>query len=124
MTSTTDWSQNTKRAVAIGLVLLSVLILYVSRPILSTMVLAGILAFILSPIVKFFMQHLRAPRWLAVVLSYLLLLVTVILVALLFTPAIIHAVEAIDIDFATLWTDISTWLQQSLIDIRRVEVLQ
>jgi predicted PurR-regulated permease PerM len=120
---TTEWSYSTKRLVVIGLILLGILILYLSRAIITSLVLAGILAFLLNPIIKLLMLRLRMPRWLAVLLCYLLLLIALLLTPLLLTPAVVHAIQDIDIDFVTLWDNTVSRLQQFLQGIRYIEVL-
>jgi predicted PurR-regulated permease PerM len=119
----TEWSEATKRTVAIAGVLIGILVLYISRPVIPFIIMAFILAFLLNPVVCFFNARLRMPRWLAVVLTYLLLLVAMVLFLLIVTPAIVDAVRAIDIDMMGLLDQTTTWLQRSLEGVRYLEVL-
>ena len=59
----TEWSEATKRTVAIAGILVGVFVLYISRPVIPFIVLAAIVAFLLNPIVVFFHTYLRMPRW-------------------------------------------------------------
>jgi len=120
----TEWSDATKRTVAIAGVLIGVFVLYISRPVLPFIIVAGILAFLLNPIVDFFSLRLRLPRWLAVILVYLLLLIAIVLVPLILTPAIIDAVSDIDIDMVLLVEQTTTWLEQWLKNLRYVELFK
>ncbi len=118
----TEWSQSTKRMIAIGAVLLAIVILYVSRPVITSLILAGILAFLLNPIIKLFCRYLRFPRWLAVAVSYLLLLVAVVLVPVLMTPAVVNAAQDIDVQVLKLLDDMTVGLQQWLESIRQIQL--
>ncbi len=120
----TEWSEATKRTVAIAIALIVVGVLYISRPVLPFIIVAAILAFLLNPVVCFFTLRLRMPRWLAVILTYLLLLVAMVLLPLILTPAIIDAVRDIDIDMVELLDKTTIWLRHSLESIRYVEVLK
>jgi predicted PurR-regulated permease PerM len=119
----TKWSEATKRTVAIAGVLIGVFVLYISRPVLPFIIVAAILAFLLNPIVMFFRVRLRMPRWAAVVLSYFFLLVAMLLLPLILTPAIVDAVSDIEIDIVVLLDATSNWLQRFLESIRHVAFL-
>jgi predicted PurR-regulated permease PerM len=120
----TEWSEATKRTVAIAGVLIGILVLYISRPVLAFIIVAGILAFLLNPVVVFFHSRLRLPYWLAVVLTYLLLLIAIVLLPLVLTPAVVDAVSDIDIDMVELLDRTTVWLQRSLENIRYMQVLR
>jgi predicted PurR-regulated permease PerM len=92
--------------------------------VLPFILVAAILAFLLNPVVIFFRDKLRMPHWLAVILTYILLIVILLLVPLIATPAIVNAVTAIDIDIVDFLVKTSSSLQQSLQDIRYVEILR
>jgi predicted PurR-regulated permease PerM len=119
----TEWSEATKRTVAIAGVLIGVFLLYISRPVISFIIVAAILAFLLNPVICFFSARLRMPRWLAVMLAYLLLLIALLLVPLILTPAVIDAVRDIDVDMVDLLEKTTAWLQRSLQSIRYLEVI-
>lgn len=119
----TEWSEATKRTVAIAGVLMGVFVLYISRPVIGFIILAAIVAFLLNPVVVFFNTRLRMPRWWAVILTYLLLLVAAVLLPLILTPAVIDAVRDIDVDLVDLLSTTTARLQNSLEDIRYIAVL-
>ena len=119
----TEWSQTTKRTVMIGIVLIGVVVLYISRPVIPFVILAGILAFVLAPIINVFCKYLRAPRWLAVIVSYLLLLVAIITVPVILIPAAIDAIQSIDLDVESLLREMTAWATASLQNVRQVTVL-
>jgi predicted PurR-regulated permease PerM len=119
----TEWSQATKRTVAIAGVLIGIFVLYISRPVIPFIILAAIVAFLLNPIVVFFHTRLRMPRWWSVPLTYVLLLVAMVLLLLILTPALVDALRAIDIDMVDLLSTTTTGLERSLEDIRYIAVL-
>jgi predicted PurR-regulated permease PerM len=119
----TEWSEATKRTVAIAGVLIGIFVLYISRPVISFIILAAIVAFLLNPLVVFFHSRLRMPRWWAVILTYILLLVAIVLLPLILTPAVIDAVSDIDVDLVNLLSTTTAGLQHSLEDLRYIAVL-
>jgi predicted PurR-regulated permease PerM len=119
----TEWNDANKRAVAIVGVLIGVFVLYISRPVIPFIILAAILAFLLNPIVGLFQMRLRMPRWLAVILTYVLLLIALILLPLIIVPAVIEATLDIEIDVVALLREMIIWLRQSLESVRHLEIL-
>ncbi len=119
----TEWSEVTKRTVAIAGVLIGALVLYISRPVLPFIIVAAILAFLLNPIIIFFSTRLRMPHWAAVALTYSFLLIAMVLLPFILTPAIVDAVRDIEIDVVDLLSKTTTWLQRSLESIRHVAIL-
>ena len=95
----TAWSSWTKRIVIVCALLLGIGLIIVSRPVWGIVVFAIIIALVLGPVVNFLHRRWRFPRWLSIILAYFLLLLGMVLVPLLVVPAIINAVNAIDIDF-------------------------
>jgi predicted PurR-regulated permease PerM len=119
-----EWSSTTKRIVAISGILIGIFIIYISQSVLPFILVAAIVAFLLNPVVMFFNGKLRMPHWLAVMLTYFLLIVILLLVPLIATPAIINAATAIDIDIVDFLVRTSSSLQNSLQEIRYVEILR
>jgi predicted PurR-regulated permease PerM len=68
------WSSYTKRSVALVFVILIALIIYRFQTIISPLVIALLLAFILDPIVDFLTERLRLSRGLATTLVFLVLI--------------------------------------------------
>jgi predicted PurR-regulated permease PerM len=119
----TEWSEATKRTIAIAGVLIGVLVLYISRPVIPFIILAAIVAFLLNPIVVFFHTRLRMPRWGAVMLTYVLLLMVVVLLSLILAPALVDALRDIDIDMVSLLATTTTGLERILEEVRFIEVM-
>ncbi len=81
------WGAPTKRIVALILLVLIALILYRFQAIISPLVIACLLAFILDPIVDFFTERLRMARGLATTLVFLVLILVGL--ALVATPVVV-----------------------------------
>jgi len=121
--SRTQWSPSTKRIVVIACVLIALLVLYLGRSLIPFIVLAGILAFLLDPIVTFLCQFARSPRWAAVVFAYIMLLVVLALIILVGTPALLDAIRQANIDLPRLVIHIVTELRRWLESIRFVQFM-
>ncbi len=115
----TKWSETTKRTVVIAAALVGVLILYISQSVMPYIVVAVVLAFLLNPIVDFF-TRLHMPRWLAVLLVYILFLIVVMLSPLIFVPAILDAIRSININLVDVLEKTTTWLRDTLESLRFV----
>ena len=118
----TEWSKTTKYIVGIGLTIFGIYILYLSRPILTLIVIAALVAFLLMPIVDFFDQRFRIPRGLAVLLSYFILIVVLALAPLVFIPPIINGFNyLVNLDYQILVDNTVDWTQQTLLNLKQLE---
>jgi predicted PurR-regulated permease PerM len=116
------WSEWTKRLVIIIGLLVALWIVYISRPILPVLVIAAILAFLMSPLVNFLNRRLRLPRGVATTLAYLFLFLIILLIPILIVPASIEAVRSINIDFIGLGEQYIGQLQVALEQWRTVYI--
>jgi predicted PurR-regulated permease PerM len=87
-----EWSHATRRLVGVLLIGLVLLIVYVSRSIISTLVVAGILAFVVRPVVGRLEQR-GLRRGVAVGVVYLGVILAGILVLLLVIPRVLHELQ-------------------------------
>jgi predicted PurR-regulated permease PerM len=79
-----QWSAPTKLAVAVGLVVFAAIIFWLSRDALPILAVAGIVAFLVAPMVRYMHRRLHLPRWLAIGIGYVIVLVvSLILIAIL-----------------------------------------
>ncbi len=92
------WSRPTKYLVA-GLYLAGMIwLVFAARPLLSSLVIALLLEYVLNPVVKFFMQRAALPRTRAVVLTYFLFIGVVILLSSSFTSLAIRQINTFSND--------------------------
>ena len=82
----TEWSMTTKYITGVGLILFGLFLLYITRTILPLLIIAALIAFLLTPIINFLHKQIRFPRILAVLFSYLLFVAILLLIPLLFVP--------------------------------------
>ena len=119
----TTWSTPFRYVAGIGLLVLGIYVLYLSRPVLPLLIVAAVLAALLRPLILWLQRSVSLPRVLAVLLVYLLAFILVPLLLLLVVPAIINAVEyVIGLDYATIFLDIKAWYTAWLISLRDAQL--
>lgn len=117
----TEWSTTTKHIVGVGLALLGLYVLYISRSVLTLVVIAALVAFLLMPVVSFLNTRLRIPRILAVLLSYLGLIILLALAPLLLLPPIIDGIRVItSLDYQQLVSNAFIWAEETLVTLAEV----
>jgi predicted PurR-regulated permease PerM len=99
----TTWSRPTKYLVSVGLVLLGISLLYLSRPVIPLLIVAALTAVIVRPVILWLHDRVHLPRGLAVGLVYLGLAILAPLVILLTLPTIIDALVYVEnLDYQSL----------------------
>ena len=122
--ASTRWSRGTKYFVAALLLLALVGILYISSQSISTIIFAGLLTFIVHPVIKFFQRRLRMKRGGATLLTYLLVLALIVMIPFLVIPSIVQAVQFIsNIDYANLLQNTSNWIELQAQSIAAIPVI-
>jgi len=117
------WHPATKRMVVVVLLVGAGLIFWISQPVLPLLVIAGMVSYLLNPIVDAG-QRLRIPRSLSTVVLYLLLLVIIILTPILVVPVLIRQLTELLIDVPTVTLDFLRFLQSSVASLpTAVEIL-
>jgi predicted PurR-regulated permease PerM len=91
------WSDTTKRWVALGLVLAGLAVLYRVRALLPPVILACLLAYLLSPVVDR-LSHPRISRNVATAITYVLLLLALVLAAYMLVPMVVQQISSINVD--------------------------
>jgi predicted PurR-regulated permease PerM len=88
ITESTAWDHATKRTAVVVLLVAGALIFWMSRPVLTVLVLAFIVSYLISPIVDL-LERIRVPRGLSTVVIYLMLLVVIIVSPILLVPLLL-----------------------------------
>ena len=88
------WNRDTKRIVAVAVLITSLALVYLARGVIPQLVLAGVLAYLFQPIVGGLARR-RVPRGLAAACCLLILILLVAVVPILLLPATIQSVGAI-----------------------------
>lgn len=108
------WSRTTKRLVVVGLILVLLLALYLLRAILPPIAIAGVLAYLLKPLVDLIERRTRMPRLLAVILVFLVLLLVIAVIPATGVPYLMDQVARLNLDMQRLANDIVAFLSQPL----------
>ena len=118
----TEWNKTTKHIVAVGMVLFGLYLLYLSTSVLKLFVIAALVAFLLMPVVTFLQKRLKMPRVLAVLLSYLVLIVAVLLLPLILLPPVIDGFNVIaGINYEALTENLFRWAEETLVAISQIQ---
>ncbi|MGQ9552796.1 MAG: AI-2E family transporter [Anaerolineae bacterium] len=104
------WSDSTKRAVAIGLVLILLLLIYRFSAIIAPLVIAVIVAYILTPVVDALNQRTRIPRSLCVWLVDVLALASLAIIPVVVAPVLISELTAVNVDTQALASKLESYL--------------
>lgn len=117
----TEWSKTTKHIVAVGMALFGLYLLYLSAPVLKIFVIAALVAFLLMPVVTFLHERLKIPQVLAILLSYLVLIVAILLTPLILLPPIIDGFNVIaGINYQALTENLFHWAEEILVTTSQV----
>ncbi len=106
------WSQNTKQLVGAALLILVGLTIYRFRSLLPPVIIAALLAYVLSPIVSWLSKNLRIKRGLATVLLYLIGLAAMAAAPAISISPVIDEINKLEINFTNLVNQIIYWVEQ------------
>ncbi len=119
----TVWSKPTKYVVGIGLVMVGIYLLYLSRSLIPILVLAALIAMIVRPLIVWLHRQVRIPLSLSVALVYLGLLVLIPVGIVLVIPTLIDAVSyVLSLDYRAIVETIQQWLRSTLTAIRAAQL--
>ena len=99
-TSQSDWDPDTKRTVAVIMLVVIALLFWISRPVLPILIIAAIISYLVNPLVDL-CERLRIPRGVSTVVLYLLFLVALIIVPILLAPVLIDQLRSLSFDVPT-----------------------
>jgi predicted PurR-regulated permease PerM len=89
----TQWSTTTRYIAGVGLALLGIFILYISRAVIPLLIVATLVAVIVRPLILWLQQAAHLSRGLSVALTYLLVAILVPVILMLAFPAMVDAVS-------------------------------
>jgi predicted PurR-regulated permease PerM len=119
----TTWSKTTKYLVGVGLVLLGIFILHLSRLVIPLLIVAALIAVIVRPVILWLQSRLKLPRGLAVGLVYLGLAVLAPLVVMLILPTIVDSLAYVgNLDYQSILQSFTGWLRSTLTTIKAVQL--
>jgi predicted PurR-regulated permease PerM len=90
------WQRPTKQIAAIGLALAALGALYLARNALALVAMSGLLAFLVAPLIRVLQRHARFPKVLALLTSYVVVLLGFLLLGGLIISGIVASFSEID----------------------------
>jgi predicted PurR-regulated permease PerM len=103
------WDVDTKRTVIIILLIVAVALVWAIRSFIPMLVVAGIIAYFLSPIVDL-AERLRIPRTLSTLVLYLLLFFGIVLTPILLVPILLSQLASLNFDVPTTAFRLFAWV--------------
>ncbi len=111
--ATSKWDAATKRTVLVIMLIAGLGLLWISRSVIPILVIAGIIAYVLSPIVGL-LERLRVPRVLSTAVLFVLLLVLIILLPIFLTPVIVDQLASLNFDVQDTAYRTLNWVGKTL----------
>lgn len=90
------WSNNAKLAVIMMLFFLAVLGVFLIRNVLAVAALAGLIAFLVAPLIRFLHRRLRFPRGLALLIAYVVVFVGTLAFGYIVVNEIVISIKELD----------------------------
>lgn len=117
------WSKPTKYLIGVGLVILAIYILHMSREVIPLLALAALIAAVVRPAISWLHLHAHLPRGLAVGLVYLGLAIMLPLIVVLIIPPITDALVYVgNLDYQSILQRGADWLRSTLITIKSIQL--
>jgi predicted PurR-regulated permease PerM len=117
-----QWSLTTRRIVVIAVAVVTFFVVgFVLSGLLTQLVLASLLAFLLQPLIGWLHERLNWPRWLGILTVYLLIAVAIYFILLIGPVLLIESLA--QIDWAQISTDLDQWLTNVANDLSSVTIL-
>lgn len=116
-----NWGERAKLLVVGMLFILGLIGLYLVRGALSIAALAALIAFLVAPLIRFAHRRLRLPKWLALLIAYLLVFIGTIAFAFLIVNSIVASIT--ELDPVGLVRDARVWLLDSVDADNRIVIL-
>ena len=119
----TAWSKPTKYIAGVGLVLLGIYVLYLSRSVIPLLVIAALLAVIVRPVIEWLYREFSLPRGVAIAVTYLSLAILIPLAVVLVVPMIVNALQyVVSLDYESLLQRGTTWLRDTLTGLQAAQL--
>lgn len=104
-----SWDVDTKRTVIIILLVVGVVFVWAIRSLIPLLVVAGVIAYFLSPIVDL-AERVRIPRAISTLVLYLLLFVGIVLTPILLVPVLLAQLASLNFDVPTTAFRLFGWV--------------
>jgi predicted PurR-regulated permease PerM len=115
----TQWKPATRYIVGVGLFIFCIYIFYLSRSVLALFVIAALIAFLVRPVIGFLQRRLKFPKILAVLTTYLMVAIVIVLAPLVLIPPVVNAVNFfLGLDYQVLFENTLVWLENTLLNLK------
>lgn len=109
------WSNQTKLVISLMLVALSLFLIARFRSVIPPLILACILAYVLSPFINLLHTRTRVPRTIVIIISYLLLIGILVTIPIVVIPILGSQLTGINLDVQRLLSEIETILGNEVV---------
>lgn len=103
------WDQATKRTVVVILLIAMAGVVWISRPVIPLLVVAGVVAYFLNPVVDL-AERAHIPRTISTIALYLLLAVALILTPILLAPVLGEQLASLNFDVPSTVFRLFAWV--------------
>ena len=115
----TQWRMTTRYIVGIGLFIFGLFVLYLSRSILSTIIIAALITFLVKPIITLLNTKFKSPKGLTIAIVYIIVVIVILVAPLILLPPLVTAFNTIlSYDYQTLLQDVIVWAERTLLDLK------
>jgi predicted PurR-regulated permease PerM len=119
----TTWSKPTKYIAGVGLVLLGIFVLYLSRSVIPLLIIAALIAVIVRPVIEWLYREFCLPRGVAIAVTYLILVILIPLAVVLIVPMIASALQyVVSLDYEIILQRGTTWVRDVLTGLQVVQL--
>ncbi|MFC2055043.1 AI-2E family transporter [Chloroflexota bacterium] len=105
------WSSSTKLTISLLLLALGIYLLYRFSVVIGPLILAAVVAFVLSPLANWFENRLSVRRGFASLLAYLVAIFILILIPLVIIPPLTAQSTGLNLDFQRILSQIESLLE-------------
>jgi predicted PurR-regulated permease PerM len=110
-----NWNTSTKYIVLSIVFFALIAIVSFARPLVGPLVISGLLAFVLAPLVDKLAAHRRIQRNTAVVIVYLFFLALLIAIPSIIAPLAVNQVLSLSLDLLTIEVQIEEFLSEPIL---------
>jgi len=115
----TQWKMTTRYIVGIGLFIFGLFVLYLSRSILSTIIIAALITFLVKPIITLLNTKFKSPKGLSIGIVYFLVVIVIFLAPLILLPPLVTTFNTtLSYDYQAILEDVIIWAELTLLDIK------
>ena len=118
------FSTPTKYLVGVFIFLSVLFVIYISRSVLSLIIIAALIAYIIQPVIAMFQTRFKLSRGVSVALTYILVVITLLLIPAIIFPATVSAVNfVLEIDYIQIIDNTIKLLETLSIQVSNIPII-